>query len=136
MKQTVVLEKYPVFILSIPKTECAFETLDDIVEYFIEKIEQHPIARLIGIFDHYAHTRALAEGEIAPEIIGAKNIVFCFGMAIPNPEILALRPRSIGVADLADRFVVSFLEPPMPIANTAMEGWIQGLRQTQDMADA
>ena len=129
MDQTVILEKYPVFILRLPKAECACESLDGVVDYFLQAIDTHPIARLIGTFDHYAHTRALPEGDIAPEIKGAKNIVFCFGTAIPNPEILALRPRSIGVADLSDHFVVSFLEAPMPIANTAMEGWARGLRR-------
>lgn len=130
MNHVVAMERYPVFILTIQKSDCLFATLDDIVEYYRQKIEQHPIARLIGIFDHYAHTRDLAEGVIMPEIVGAKNVIFCFGMAIPQPEILALRPRSIGIADLADRFVISFLETPMPIANTAMEEWTKGLRQT------
>lgn len=136
MDQTVILEKYPVFVLRLPKAECIRESLDGVVEYFLEQITAHPIARLIDTFDHYAHTSALDEGEITPEIRGARNIVFCFGTAIPNPEILALRPRSIGIADMADHFVVSFLEAPMPIANTAMEGWARGLRRAADAACA
>ncbi|WP_414718902.1 DUF6858 family protein [Sulfuricella sp.] len=39
-----------------------------------------------------------------------------------------MRPRSIGVADLADRFVVSFLEAPMKPANESMKAWVKGLR--------
>lgn len=49
-------------------------------------------------------------------------------VALPGPEALALRPRSIGVAELADKFVISFLEAPMPVANTAMEQWAHDLR--------
>ena len=37
--------------------------------------------------------------------------------------------RSIGVADMGDRFVVSFLEAPMPFANDTMESWVKGLRR-------
>jgi hypothetical protein len=29
----------------------------------------------------------------------------------------------------ADRFVLSFLEAPMPAANTAMEGWARAFRR-------
>jgi hypothetical protein len=136
MDQTVILEKYPVFIMRLLKEECTYGSLDGIVEYFLERIDEHPIARFIATFDHYAHTRALAEGEIAPEVRGAKNIVFCFGTALPNPEILALRPRSVGVAEMSDHFVVSFLEAPMPIANTAMEGWARGLRRSDGARSA
>jgi hypothetical protein len=28
------------------------------------------------------------------------DIIFCFGFAIPNPQVLAVRPRSVGIADL------------------------------------
>lgn len=67
----------------------------------------------IGVFDHYAHTQGIG-GEIDPDIKAAVDVIFCFGFALPNPQVLAVRPRSIGVADLGDRFVVSFLEAPMP----------------------
>jgi hypothetical protein len=42
--------------------------------------------------------------------------------------VLAVRPRSIGVADMGDKFVVSFMEAPMKPANDAMEMWVKGLR--------
>lgn len=41
---------------------------------------------------------------------------------------MAVRPRSIGVVDLGDRFVVTFMEAPMPPANEAMEAWAKSLR--------
>ena len=127
MHQIIIHERFPVFIAKVDKSDCGFPTLDDVVAYFVRLVEAHPVARLIGVFDHYAHTKGLADGEIAPEIVGAVNVVVCFGVAIPQPEILALRPRSIGIADVGDRFVVSFLETPMPVANTTMETWTRGL---------
>jgi hypothetical protein len=66
---------------------------------------------------------------VAGEIRAAKNVLFCFGLSLPSPEILGLRPRSIGVAELDDQFVISFMETPMPVANSAMEDWALGLRQ-------
>jgi hypothetical protein len=58
----------------------------------------------------------------------AKNLVFCFGIKLPNPAVMAVRPRSIGVTQTARGFVVNFMEAPMPKANTAMEAWALSLK--------
>ena len=127
MKQITVLEKYPVFILEINKNETSYKNVDEILIYIRSQIEAHPIAAYIGEFDHYSHTSSLSEGKIAEEIVDAKNIICCFGKVLPKPEVLAVRPRSIGVAELDDRFVVSFMEAPNPDANAAMEKWVKGI---------
>ena len=127
MKQITVLEKYPVFTLEVGKSETSYKDVDDIMNYLKEKIDTHPVAVYIGEFDHYAHTNSLAEGEIAEDIKDAKNIICCFGKKLPKPVVLAVRPRSIGVADMGDGFVVSFLEAPNPEANSAMEDWVKGI---------
>jgi hypothetical protein len=125
MKQIVVMEKYPVFTIEINKNETNYKSVDEILAYLKSKIEAHPIATYIGEFDHYSHTSNLEVGEINPNILDAKNIICCFGKVLPQPEVLAVRPRSIGVAKLADKFVVSFLEAPNPDANSAMESWVK-----------
>ncbi|WP_028488825.1 DUF6858 family protein [Thiothrix lacustris] len=128
MKQTMLMEKYPIYTLEIGKDEIAHKTMDAILDYFLAKIDAHPIAQRIALFDHYAHTKALGDkGEINPEILDARDVVFCFGQKLPTPQMLAIRPRSIGVAEMADKFVISFLETPMPHANEAMEAWVKGL---------
>lgn len=127
MKQTLLQEKYPVFVAEIGKDETACKTVDEVVAYLKDKIAANPKVKLIGVFDHHAHTRGIG-GEINPDIRAAVDVIFCFGFALPNPQVLAVRPRSIGVADLGDRFVVSFLEAPMKPANDAMEAWVKGLR--------
>ncbi len=129
MKQTVLLEKYPIFEMELPKTETDMQSVDAIIAHFKAKIDAHPIVAYIGTFDHYAHTKGLPDGEVAPNILDAKLIVFCFGTKLPNPHVMAVRPRSIGVADLGDRFVINFMEPPMPVATQAMEAWAQALRK-------
>lgn len=129
MKQKILQEKYPIFVLELDKEETDLVSVDAIVGRLEKEIAAHPVARFIAVFDHYAHTRALPDGVIADGILDAKNVVFCFGIAIPNPEVLSVRPRSIGIAEMADRFVISFLEAPMPVANTAMEGWVRALRR-------
>ena len=127
MKQTLLQEKYPVYTLEVSKSETRYPDVDAIIDYLRDCVETHDIAALIGEFDHYAHTKALPMGEIAEEIQAAKHLVFCFGTKLPNAQVMAVRPRSIGVADLGDRFVLSFLEAPMPLANDAMEGWVKAL---------
>jgi hypothetical protein len=127
MKQITVMEKYPVFTLRIEKNETDYQTIDEIFTYLKVQIDLHPIATYIGEFDHYAHTSALEVGEISDDIKAAKNLICCFGKVLPKPEVLAVRPRAIGVADLEDAFVVSFLEAPNPDANNAMEQWVKGI---------
>lgn len=127
MKESTAVLKIPMFVLEIAANETDATGLDDMVEALKVCIETHACARFIGVFDHYAHTRALPDGEIAAGIEDARNVVFCFGMAIPEPCALATRPRSIGLCKVAGGFVVSFLEHPMPLANTAMETWVRGL---------
>jgi hypothetical protein len=127
MKQITVMEKYPVFTLKIAKEETSYKNIDEIFAYLKKQIEAHPIAVYIGEFDHYSHTSSLEAGEINEEIKDAKNIICCFGKVLPKPEVLAVRPRAIGVAEMADSFVVSFLEAPNPDANAAMEKWAKGL---------
>ena len=127
MRQITVMEKYPVFTLEINKSETSYTSIDEIFVYLKEQISAHPIATYIGEFDHYAHTSSLEEGQISDNIKDAKNIICCFGKMLPVPEILAVRPRSIGVALMAESFVVSFLEAPNPEANAAMEKWAKGI---------
>lgn len=127
MKQALLQEKYPVFVAEIAKSETTCQTVDDVVERLKARIAENPKVHYIGLFDHYAHTQAIG-GEINPEIKAAVDLIFCFGYALPNPQVLAVRPRSIGIADLGDRFVVSFMEAPMQPANEAMEAWVKGLR--------
>jgi len=129
MKQTLLNERYPLFVLRLERAETWFAHIDEICDYFRGCIEAHRCGHFIAIFDHYAHTCALPEGQVASEIRAAKNVLFCFGLALPSPEVLGLRPRSIGVAELDHQFVISFMETPMPVANAAMEDWALGLRR-------
>jgi len=127
MKQITVMEKYPVFTLEIAKNETSYQSIDEIFAYLKKEIEAHPVAVYIGEFDHYTHTSGLEAGEISDAIKDAKNIICCFGKMLPKPEVLAVRPRAIGVAEMAESFVVSFLEAPNPDANAAMEQWAKGI---------
>lgn len=127
MKKMIFMDKYPVYTLELDKKEVAQKSVSEIIEYFKNKIDSHKIATFIAVFDHFAHTKSL-DGEIAPEIKDAQNIIFCFGQAIPNTKILAARPRSIGVCELEDKYVIEFLEAPKEQMHELMESWAKGLK--------
>ena len=127
MTHLTVMEKYPVNELIIKKNEIKYITVDEILDELKEKIDAHPVATYIAIFDHYTHTKSLAEGEINEEILDAKNIIFCFGKQLPNAAMMALRPRSIGVLEYKDTFVLSFMDAPNPQAHEAMVTWVKGI---------
>lgn len=127
MKQLHFQEKYPITVVDIAKTETTFESVEAIAGYFKDCIARTPRVSYIATFDHHAHTTAIA-GEIAPAIRAAMNVVFCFGHALSNPQVLAVRPRSIGIADMGDHFVISFMDAPMKPANDAMQAWALAVR--------
>ncbi|HOV03736.1 MAG TPA: hypothetical protein PLJ34_00650 [Hyphomicrobiales bacterium] len=126
MKQMLLQEKYPVFALELKKSETDMKTVDDIVEALKARIAEDERIAYIATFDHMDHTMGLG-GEINPAIKDARNLVFCFGFALPSPMVLAVRPRSIGIADMGEHFLISFLEPPMEVATKSMEAWCKGL---------
>jgi hypothetical protein len=127
MKQMLLQEKFPIFKLEVDKSETVFKSAQELTNYFKQLIDDNKVTRFVGEFDHYSHTRGLLEGEIADDIIDARNIVFCFGTKLPRPEMLAVRPRSIGIAETENGFVISFMEAPMAIANDTMEAWVKSV---------
>ena len=129
MKQTIFKDKYPVWTLELNKNEIALDNMDAIVTYFKEKVDSHPIATFIAIFNHMEHTKALKDAQINPDIIDIKNVIFCFGKEIPNTKVAAVRPRSIAVCELADKFVIEFLEAPNETLHGVMEDWAKALKK-------
>jgi hypothetical protein len=136
VKQSLLLEKYPIFSLELEREETSLQSVDAICAYFRRRIESHRCAVFIAEFDHHAHTRSLPEGQIGPGIRAAKNLVFCFGITLPDPQVLAVRPSSIGVAETETGFYITFMEAPMPVANAVVEDWAKALRDRQPQAKA
>lgn len=128
MKQMILQEKYPVFVLDVFKNETRYKSANEIINFFKQKIDAHPVCKYIGEFDHFSHTKSI-DGEINPEIKDCKLVIFCFGNKLPNGKIPAVRPRSIGVTEYDDKFEISFLEAPALIANEVMEGWVKDLKE-------
>jgi hypothetical protein len=134
VKQTLLLEKYPVYTVEIDRSETSFGSVDEICAHLRRCIERHRSACFIADFDHLAHTRSLPEGEVGEDILAARNLVFCFGISLPDPHVLAVRPRSMGVAETSRGFLITFMEAPMPVANAAMEDWAKSLRNLTEPA--
>jgi hypothetical protein len=127
MTKTILMDKYPVFSLEISKSETTFTNVEEIINYLKAKVEAHPIATFIAHFNHYEHTKTLEDSVINSDIKDAQNLIFCFGKQIPNTKILAARPRSFGVCELEDSFVVDFLEAPNEQLHKVMEDWAKSI---------
>ena len=128
MKQILLKDKFPVYTLDILKSETTFNNTDEVIDYLKSKIEEHPTATFITIFDHYGHVKALEKGEIDESIVDSKNILFCMSGAIPNAMIAAVRPRSIAVNELSEQFVVNFMEAPMEAPTNKMIEWVESIK--------
>ncbi len=118
MKQTLSKEDLALCRVDLLKSETRFGSVDEIVDYLKSRIEAHRMPRFIAVFDHYAHTASVPEGTIAPEILAAKNVILCFGLTLPDPE------------------AITFLEPPMPVANTLVEEWVRSICNGLGCADS
>ncbi len=127
MKQTTFKDKYPVWTLELNKNEILQKNIPEILEYFKKKIDNHKIAKYIATFDNYSHTASIG-GNINKEIKDMQNIIFCFGQEIPNTKVAAVRPRSIGVCETEDNFIIEFMEAPSEKAHDTMEEWAKELK--------
>lgn len=127
MQELQLKDEYPIFKMILKKSETKYSNIDEIFAFIKKEILSHPVATYIGEFDHYAHTSGLKEGSLSKEITDAKNILFCFGKELLVPELLAVRPRAIGVAQMQDHFVISFMKAPNPAANESMQKWVKEL---------
>jgi len=128
MKQSTFKEKYPVWTLELKKDEVKQSSVKEILDYFKSKIDAHPVATFIATFDHYSHTKSLPEHKINPDIKDIQNIIFCFGKEIPSSKVGAVRPRSIGVCEMEDSFIIEFMEAPNEQAHNTMKEWAKALK--------
>ncbi len=127
MQKILFMDKYPLYVFEIEKNECDFKNSQEIAKVIKEKIDTHKVATFIAMFDHYAHTKSLEEGKVAAEIEAAIDIVFCFGKELLKAEAVGVRPRSIGVCETKEKFIISFMEAPNEVANNAMIEWVKSL---------
>jgi hypothetical protein len=130
MNKINLLEKYPVYAEEIDKNATRCQNVDEVMAHFKQNIESHPVANYISDFDHYAYVAGQPEGKISEDIKASKHLLFCVANAIPNPLIAAVRPRAISVAELEDKFVISFIEAPVETANQLIAGWVESLKVT------
>jgi hypothetical protein len=128
LEQKLAMGKYPIFSADIPKNATSQSSVDDIISFIQNKVEENPMTAFIGIFDHYTHTKSIG-GQVPAEMKDIKNIVFCFGPQVPNSDIVAVRPRSIGVIEFDTHFVVNFMEAPGAMPNQTMMQWVAELKQ-------
>ncbi len=128
MQSVVLGEKYPIQVFELKKSESEYNSCNEIIATIKDKIDKHPVAVYIATFDHYSHTKSLPEHKMDPNINDVKNIIFCFGKELPKPELASVRPRSIAVVEEDDRFVISFMDAPNPVAHEAMIEWVKSLK--------
>lgn len=127
MNKIQLLDKYPVLVEEIAKTNTDCATVDAVVARLRDRVQAHPGASEIGVFDHLAHVQAQPEGKVADEIRGSKHLIFCLSTAILNALIAAVRPRAVSVVETDDRFVISWLEALVEGPNQVITGWVEAL---------
>jgi len=128
METKLFKDEYPIHTMTLKKVDTTMPNINAVIEHFQNKIMEHPIATFIGMFDHYRHTESLEDGFIDPHILDAQEVLCCFGKDLSNPEVLAVRPRAIGIVERQDDYVISFMKAPKPAVNEAMISWTMSLK--------
>jgi hypothetical protein len=120
MQQKIINEKFPVYYQEIMKGSSPYGNIAEIIDALKAGLAKNPSSQVIAVFDLHDHVQKRG-GKIADGILGAQTLLFCVANAIPHADIVALRPRSIGVTEFADRFVLNFLEAPaQPVTDTML----------------
>lgn len=127
MQHITVEGRYPVWVEEIAKADTPWRDVDEIAAALSACIRHQAGSAFIGVFDHYGFNLRVCE-PLPIDMRDAKTILFCPGAKLLNPEGLALCPCAIGVADMGNRFVVSFLDAPVvsPVESLAL--WVEDLR--------
>ncbi len=126
MQKIVFKDRYTIWKCEIEKNKIIYSDIEEIISYFKHKIKTHPFAKYLFLFDHYKHIKSI-NGKILPDVIDMKNIVFCYGPDILDIEIAALRPRSIGICELKDSYIIEFMQAPSDKAHESMVEWTKEL---------
>jgi hypothetical protein len=129
MQKKMFKNTYPFYEIEFIKEELSFNNVDEILDALKAKIDAHPVSIFIAKFDQYAHTSSLQMGEINPAIKAAKNIIFCFGKELPTVDVMAVRPRSIGVCELENSYIINYMEAPNEAANETMANFVKSLKK-------
>jgi hypothetical protein len=123
------LGQYHIQTMEFPKAEAKFANADEMVMNIKEQVEAHPVARYIATFDHYGHTAALPQHNIADDIVDVKMAIFCFGPDLSMPQLAGVRPRSISVVEHNDKYTVTFMNAPAPMIQDTMTAWCEALKK-------
>ena len=126
MQKKYFKDTYPIFYREILKVDSPYKSVVEYLDYFEEKIKEHDKAEVIARFDHYTHTKKV-DGDISDDIKDAQHIIMCFGWELPSADPVAVRPRSIGITELEDKFVINFMLAPNPVAQQVMESWVNSI---------
>lgn len=127
MQHITVEGRYPVWVEEIAKADTPWRDVDEIAAALSACIHRQAGAAFIGVFDCYGFN--LRVGASLPvDMQDAKTVLFCPGARLPSPAALALCPCAIGVADMGNRFVISFLDAPVVSPTDTLALWVEDLR--------
>lgn len=120
------------WVEEIAKADTRCCDVDEIAVALQRCICRHGEAVFIEVFDHYGLNLRL--GESLPFAMqDAKAILFCPSAKLLTPARLALCPCTIGVADMGNRFVISFPDMASIFRTETLLEWVEALRAPDNL---
>ena len=129
MQRITVEGRYPVRVEEIAKSDTPWRDVDEIATVLQACIYHRADFAFIGVFDNYGLN--LRVGEPLPiDMQDAKTILFCPSAGLPDPVSMALSLCAISVADMGNRFVITFQDAPVASPTETLAQWVEDLRTT------
>lgn len=127
MQLLTVEGRYPVWFEEIAKADTCWRDVDEIAALLQGCIHRQPGFVFIGLIDHYALNIRLGEALPVP-LQDAKVVLFFPDTRQLTPALLAYYPTAIGVADMGNRFVISFLNISTVSPTESLIEWVESIR--------
>ncbi|MBN2234680.1 MAG: hypothetical protein JW706_05980, partial [Opitutales bacterium] len=117
--------KFPIYSINLAKNPLYYD-LPSVAAALKSRISGHPVARHVADFDHQAFDPSNNE-ERPAGLKNAMNVLFCLGPKMEEPHVIAIKPRSFGIAEYDRHFTISFMEAPSDKATETMKEWVRSL---------
>ena len=128
MQQALLRDDDPVCTLELEKSKTRHADMDALLAALKARVDAHPAAAYIATLDHESNPGGRAGQNVAADYVASKLMVFSSEVDMPNPGVLVVRPRTVGVTEFADRFVINFVVAPASVGTDPMEDWVRALR--------
>lgn len=133
MRRIILEGGFPVWVEEMAKVDTPYYDVDEIVAALRACVQHRAGYAFIRVFDHYGHNLGIGE-PVPRDMRDAKALIFCPAAGLPDPALMAMYLCAIHVADMGNRFVISFADMPDISSRQTLSEWVEELRTVRQVS--